>query len=124
METQTINYTTTSWPAMPELKGFIISEHEHITHCLADGSYTWIYFSDRKPLIYARRLCQVHALVGFEHFLRCNNSCLVNINYIKEMSGKEQPQIVLANGTSVKISIRKKKDVKCFLHEKKMSAVA
>jgi two-component system LytT family response regulator len=124
MDAQVAIHTATNWPAMPELKSFIISEQDHITHCLADGSYTWIYFSDREPLIYARRLCQVHALVGFEHFLRCNHSCMVNINYIKKLSGKIHQQFILADGTTVKISLRKKKDVTCFLHEKNLSEVA
>lgn len=86
---------------------FIIEESNNITHCIADKSYSWIYFTRREPLKFSRRLNIVHKLLNNPFFIRCHRSYLVNSSFIKEFYTKEKNIIILQNGVTVKVSRRK-----------------
>jgi two-component system, LytTR family, response regulator len=92
--------------------GFIVNEAEHITHCVAEGSYTWVHFDNRKPVIATRRISVLQALLKDSNFIRCHKSFLVNIFFIKEFYSKEKNMIILDNGVVIKVAIRKLKEFK------------
>lgn len=124
MKTQAPARASAEKPGLFTLKQFIIIEQSQITHCLAAGSYTKIYFTDREPLVYSRKLCFVHSILGFRNFLRCSRSCIVNIHCIKELKDGGHHNLLLSDGTVIKIAFRKKKEVSFILNENKINAVA
>lgn len=92
--------------------GFIIDEADHITHCVADGSYTWVYFDNREPILATRRLNVFQSLLKENIFIRCHKSFLVNVYFIKEFHTNGKNKIILENGIEIKVAYRKLKEFK------------
>lgn len=103
---------------IPYRFGFIIHQQSNITHCLAHGSYTWIYFTNREPLLASRRLSVIQSILNKHDFFRCHRAYLVNISFIKEFYSNEKNVIILENGMSVLVSCRKLKGFKLLIKEK------
>ena len=86
---------------------YIIAESNNITHCVADKSYTWIYFTNREPVKFSRRLKILYKLLDNTFIVRCHKSYLVNLSYIKEFYSSGENIIILQNGVTVKVARRK-----------------
>ena len=69
-----------------------------------------VYLADGKKFVTANNYSEVQpALLADERFLECYHRIIVNMDYIKSM---EPDDFILADGTSIPISQRKKKEVK------------
>ena len=94
---------------------YIIAESNNITHCIADKSYSWIYFTGHDPVKFSRRLNILHKLLNNPYFVRCHKSNLINISYIKEFYANGKNIIVLKNGIIIKVSRRKITEFKSYV---------
>jgi two-component system LytT family response regulator len=102
---------------IPTQYGFILEEKEHITHCIAAGSYTKIFFDNKEPILATRRLNIFQALLNENHFIRCHRSYLVNEFFIKELHVNEEKLLILQDGTTLKVACRKLKKLKLELQK-------
>jgi len=96
----------------PSITEFIKSESDNITHCIADRSYTWIYFINHEPIRFSRRIVILHKLLNDSRFIRCHKSYMVNLSYIKEYNSFRKNIIILKNNVEIKVSRRKLSDFK------------
>jgi two-component system, LytTR family, response regulator len=95
--------------------GFIIDDAHHISHCVAEGSYTWVYFDNRDPVLATRRLSVIQKLLKEFYFIRCHKSFLVNTSHIKEFCAQGKNVLILQSGVTLKVSCRKLRKLKVEL---------
>jgi two-component system, LytTR family, response regulator len=68
------------------------------------SNYSRLYFDDGTTLIIAKTLKMLSASLP-DHFLRIHKSCLLNSNFIVEIT--DSKTIILSNGVVVKLARRK-----------------
>lgn len=106
-------YLNTMHPANPKIglpSGDRIEfvEVKSIVRCQGESNYTYIYFSDRKPLLTAKSLIEFEELLAEYHFLRVHKTHLVNLNHVSSFNKNDGGILNLSNGDSVAISRRRK----------------
>jgi len=94
---------------------------DEIVRLEASSNYTYIHFTNRKPMLIAKVLGEYEEQLAFAGFVRTHRSHLVNKQYITFIDG--HGNIVMEDNSRVEISRRKKKEVltelkKCFLQTK------
>ena len=82
---------------------------EDIIRCKAISNYTCLY-TEEKKLVIAKCLCDFEKQLTPHGFVRPNRSELLNINFIKNI--KTDSHIELHDGSVLKISRRRRKDLK------------
>lgn len=80
-------------------------KHE-ISHCIANGSYTELVYSNGKRKLVIMNLKKVTETLDDNNFLRCHHSFLVNSNYIEEVC-LELREVRLTSGETIPVSRRK-----------------
>lgn len=91
---------------------YIVEQSANITHCKADGNYTWIHFINHEPLYVSKRLNILLNLLNMTNFFRCHKSYLVNINHIKEIFNDGSNLMLLRDGKKINVAFRKLKELK------------
>jgi two-component system LytT family response regulator len=106
-------YLNTVHPANPKIglptgERVEFVEVKSIIRCQGESNYTYIYFSDRKPLLTAKSLIEFEELLAEYHFIRVHKAHLVNLNHVASFTKNEGGILFLTNGDSVVISRRRK----------------
>jgi len=91
-------------------EGMHIIKIKNIIRCQADDYYTNFYLNDGRKIMISKTLKENEELLADYNFIRPHRSHLVNIAYIKKYVKSDGGYIVLADGTQVPVS-RRKKDV-------------
>lgn len=91
--------------------GETVLSTSNILYCQADNCYSIIYIAESKPLYICKILKKVAEKLIGPNFVRCHDSYLVNIDFIKRIKGKTAKNIELIDGTIIPCSRRKLKDV-------------
>jgi two-component system, LytTR family, response regulator len=89
---------------------FMFPKVSDILYCKADGFYTQFFFKDGTHLMVSKNIKEYEEILPAEHFFRVHKSYLINLNEIKKYIKAEGGYIVMENGDSIPISIRKKED--------------
>jgi two-component system LytT family response regulator len=87
----------------------IFVKPSEIVYCKADGNYSVIYFTGNKKEMVSKKIKEIEAIIGSDHFYRVHNSYLVNLNYIKEYVKNDGHHLVLDDGTFIPVA-RSRKD--------------
>lgn len=99
------------------IKGARVVETVDIIYCKADGHYTKIYLSQKKEtentesFTSTKMISEVEKLLPKKSFYRCHKSYLINFGYFLEFDVAKN-NIILENGTEIKISREKKAELK------------
>lgn len=93
--------------ALPTKEGYVFILTDSITSIEADGNYSKVCFSDRKPLIVSKTLQDFEETLDKNQFLRLHRSYLVNLNHAQSFNTKEK-YLVLSDGSNIPVSSRKK----------------
>lgn len=79
-----------------------------IIYCKADSNYTEIHYNDKSVQCVARPLKWIEKkLEKYRYFYRIHKSYIININYVKELRGRE---VTMKSGEVFVISIRRNND--------------
>ncbi len=81
-----------------------------IVYCKAEGNYTTIFLRDRS-IIMSKTLKAVEALLSSYEFIRCHQSYLVNVNFIRQFATSNGYQLILADNSRLPVSRRKREKV-------------
>lgn len=81
---------------------------EDIMWCSAQGSYTSFKLIDGTEILVSRNLKSYIGLLPNQAFARIHHSYLVNINHIKRFERAEGGVVVMNNGVTLPVSVRKK----------------
>ncbi|WP_369414815.1 LytTR family transcriptional regulator DNA-binding domain-containing protein [Paradesertivirga mongoliensis] len=75
-----------------------------IVLCKSDSCYTWIHLVDGEELVICKSLTKLSLELHSTHFIRVNQSFLVNKGFIK-LIDKKKKHIKLINNTQVPFTI-------------------
>ncbi len=96
--------------AIPTLDGMIMQEVNDIIRLEADGSYTR-FITPQGSYLVSRTMKEYDDLLAENNFLRVHHGHLINLNFVKKYVRSDGGYIVLNDGTSIPISVRKKAEV-------------
>lgn len=95
------------------VEGLYFFNADEIIRLEARSNYTYIYFTNRKPMLIAKVLGEYEDQLSTVGFVRTHRSHLINRQYITFIDGNGN--IVMGDNSRVEISRRKKKEVMCEL---------
>ena len=90
-------------------EGLYFFETTDIIRMQASSNYTYIYFTNRKPLLISRILGEYEEILTAAGFVRTHRSHLVNRQHILFIDG--HGNIIMQDESRAEISRRKKKEV-------------
>jgi len=96
--------------AVPSNEGVYFFMIEDILRLEADGSYTHIHLTKRKPFIASKTLKHFEDMLEEFQFIRTHKSHLVNPKHITRISNDNE-FVLLTDGSKVEVSRRKKEEV-------------
>ncbi|MCE7068063.1 LytTR family DNA-binding domain-containing protein [Dyadobacter sp. CY326] len=96
--------------AVPSKDGVLFLTLNQIIRMQGDGNYTFIYTTNKKPIVTSKTLKYFDEMLEEFGFIRTHKSHLVNPTHISQMS-HDHGYIVVSDGTEVEISRRKKLEV-------------
>ena len=95
---------------LPTMEGLDFVKTEDIIYCRSDGNYTEIYLENKQKLLVTRKLKFMEEKLDDTQFVRVHNSYITNLNYVKKYIKGRGGTLIMANGASVPVSVRKKND--------------
>ena len=96
--------------ALPTLDGLVFSSVYDIIYCIAEGSYTRIYLPGIKEVILSRTLGNVEEILSDYNFFRIHHSTLINLRQVKKYIRGEGGEVLMSNGSCLKLSRNRKRD--------------
>ena len=88
-----------------------------ILYCVAEGSYSNVYFTNGERAILSSRLGCLEILLKERSFFRIHRKHLVNLNQVKAAEFRKEAKLVLRDDTVLPVARRRKTIVKAILHE-------
>ena len=90
---------------LPVANGFEIIAPENINYLKAEGSYTVIYFTDKKTLMASKNLKYFEQLLSNHScFLRVHRSYLANLNKARKIINEGGTELLFENGAKIPIA--------------------
>jgi len=96
--------------ALPTSKGYVFVKTNEIIRCQASGSYTEFFFLRRKPILVSKGLKEYDELLAGDAFIRVHNSHLINMDHVAEYHKGKASYILMADKSSVEVSVRKREE--------------
>lgn len=97
--------------AIPTMEGLLFIGLHDIIYCEGDDRYTKIYQLDNKMVMSSRTLGSFEELLLSHGFFRIHKSHLINLNHLKKYLRGEGGQVIMADGTTLDVSRRKKDEL-------------
>ncbi|WP_460220216.1 LytR/AlgR family response regulator transcription factor [Psychroserpens sp. MEBiC05023] len=95
---------------LPTMEGLDFIKTENIIYCHSDGNYTEIYLENKHKLLVTRKLKFMEEKLDATQFVRVHNSYVINLNYVKKYIKGRGGTLIMSNGSSIPVSVRKKND--------------
>jgi two-component system LytT family response regulator len=95
--------------AVPTMEGLLFLGLQDIIRCESEDKYTKIFLVDKKMILSSRTLGDFEDLLSLHGFFRIHKSHIVNLRHLKKYLRGEGGQVVMADGSTLDVS-RKKKD--------------
>ncbi|MBN1339387.1 MAG: response regulator transcription factor [Bacteroidales bacterium] len=83
-------------------------DFDSILYCESDGNYTRLHLTGEKNLMVSRTLKDIASMLPATGFVRIHHSHLVNINHISEYLRGEGGEVILSNGSRLRVSRNRK----------------
>ncbi len=93
---------------LPTSEGLEFVEIKDIIRCEAEDSYTWFYLNNKNKLLVSGNLHSFEQELEPHGFHRIHNSHLVNIAFIKKYIKGRGGYVIMSDGKSIDVSVRKK----------------
>lgn len=103
-------YTPPKKIVVPTVNGFEFLPVIDILRCESEINYTTIFLKDKQKLVVAKTLKEFEEMLAEYNFFRVHNSHLVNLSYIKRYQKGKGGFVVMADGTEIEVSVRRKDD--------------
>ncbi|MGB0424133.1 MAG: LytR/AlgR family response regulator transcription factor [Flavobacteriales bacterium] len=94
---------------------------KEIMYVRASGSYAEIHMKKNEKLVVSRNLKKVEEMLNHEMFMRVHNSILVNLNYVRCISFR-QNNCTIMNGDVLPVSVRKRNELKVKLQTQELTS--
>jgi two-component system LytT family response regulator len=96
--------------ALPTNIGLTFTTVNDIIHCVADGNYTRIHFTDKSELLLSKTLGDVEELLSDYSFFRIHHSTLINLKQVKKYIRGEGGEVIMSNGQNLAVARTRKAD--------------
>ena len=87
----------------------LVNIHD-ILYCRSDNSYTTFHIKDCGQVTVSASIKKVEEKLKVHHFIRPHQSYLVNADYIRSISRKQEIKILINGDITIPVSKRMKKD--------------
>ena len=102
---------------IPTMEGLQFVLIDSIIRCEAKGAYTICHFNDKTSITSSKALQTYDQLLSPKGFFRIHKSHLINIAYIKEYIKGRGGNVIMSDGTTLAVALRKKEEfLKRILH--------
>lgn len=101
---------TTRKIAIPTQEGYEFINLKKILRLQADGNYTHLFLKDGTKLTVTKTLKTFDDLLAGPDFFRVHHSHLINLHHLKKYHKGKGGYVVMADGSSVSVSTRKKEE--------------
>ncbi|WP_083262437.1 LytR/AlgR family response regulator transcription factor [Roseivirga sp. 4D4] len=85
-----------------------VVEMNDILWCAAEGSYTRFVLLNDEEILVSKNLKSYEEFMNESNFVRIHHSYLVNINHVKRFERSEGGSLIMTNGATLPVSVRKK----------------
>ena len=93
---------------LPTADGFEFVDVNQIMRCEAEDSYTWFFMSDKSKLLVSGNLHSFEQQLEPYGFHRIHHGDMVNILFVKKYVKGRGGYVIMSDGTSINVSVRKK----------------
>lgn len=93
---------------LQDLSNIYVVDEAEIVRCESDGNYTSFYLSDGRTIVVSKTMKEYAALLNNERFFRIHHSHLINLSFFLRYDKTEGGQVILKDGSSVPVAIRRK----------------
>ncbi len=90
-------------------EGIHMVRFEDIMYCVGDGGYTYFKLKEDKTIVVSKSIGEYENILKDHFIMRCHQSYLVNTNEVIKMT--KQNNLLLHNGASIPVSVRRKEAV-------------
>jgi len=90
--------------------GIVFEEFDNIMYLQGENNYTSIYLNNKPKEIASKAIGEFEELLPKKMFCRIHKSYIININYIKKYQKGRGGFVIMQDGTSIEVSIRKKEE--------------
>ena len=97
--------------ALPVTDGLEMVSIDDILYCESDGHYTTLRLVDKRRLTVSRNVGQFEEMLDKDQFIRVHHSFLVNMGRVSRYVKGEGGELIMADGSNVQVSRRKKQEV-------------
>lgn len=94
--------------ALPTLDGFKFISAKDIVRCRSDNNYTNFFLNSGEKIVVTRTLKEYEEILSDLEFVRVHQSHLVNVRYIDRYIKGDGGIILMADGSEVEVSRRRK----------------
>jgi two-component system LytT family response regulator len=92
--------------------GFVFIRRSMLIHAEGSGSYTFLYLDKGVRHIVSKNIGQIEKLLeGDEHFFRCHNSHIINLDHVERFFSVEGNFIQLSDGSKIPVARRQKNEL-------------
>jgi len=96
--------------ALPTADGLTFASVNDIVYCVADGSYTRLYMTDRSEIFLSKTLGDADEILGEYHFFRIHHSTLINLKQVKKYIRGDGGEVIMSNGQTLQVARTRKND--------------
>ncbi|CAL2105197.1 Response regulator transcription factor [Tenacibaculum sp. 190524A02b] len=111
------SYSLASKIAFPVKNGFKLKKIQDIQYLQAEGSYTNVFFVDKKQLLVSKNLGYYESRLEAYGFIRIHPSALINFQYVIELDRTDGGYIVMEQGTHLPISKSKRMELEKLIRQ-------
>ena len=97
--------------AVPTMEGLLFIGLQDIIRCEAEDKYTKIFLADKKMVMASRTLGDFEDILNPHGFFRIHKSYLINLKHLKKYLRGEGGQVIMADGSALDVSRRKKDEL-------------
>jgi len=99
---------TNAQVSLPTMDGYIFMKINDIVRCEANGAYSDVHLTNGDKMIISKNLKEMDKMLSSNSFFRTHKSHLVNLNHVRRYYKGKGGTVLLSDGSSVEVSVRKK----------------
>jgi len=97
--------------ALPCNDGLELISFDKIIKCQADRAYCNFYLADKRKILVSKPMKDFEEVLTSKNFLKVHKSTIVNIKHIEKFVRGKAGCLLMSDGSSVNVSVRKKEEL-------------
>lgn len=97
--------------ALPCNDGLELISFDKIVKCQADRAYCNFYLMDNRKILVSKPMKDFEVILSSKNFLKVHKSTIVNIKHIEKFVRGKAGYLLMSDGSSVNVSVRKKEEL-------------